>query len=134
MSVSFPFKEEISFIFGNIKRPIATVDFYNVKQDEWRSVAMIVDSGADFTLLPYYISTGLNIDLDKDTKKTYTKGVGGTQIVYLTKKPLQIKIGQYKRLITVAFLDNNNIPPLLGRYSFMETFKVTFENFTTTFS
>jgi len=134
MSITFPFKEEESSIFKKIKRPLAEVYFQTNKSKKWQSVEMIVDSGADYTLLPKFLSNELEIDLNKDTEKVSTSGIGGSTTVFLLKKRLRVKIGNYERNIVIGFADNNFIPALLGRYTFLETFRVVFEKFTTTFS
>lgn len=134
MSIVFPFEEEFSILFGRIKRPIAKVSFYDRKSNSWKSITMIVDSGADYSLLPKYLAEVIDININKDTKKIQTQGVGGGETVYLLKKKIKIRIGEYEREIILGIINSNNIPPLLGRYTFLETFKVVFEKFKTTFS
>lgn len=133
MSISFPFKEENSPIFGKIRRPIAQVYFNDKKHDLWQPVTMIVDTGADYTLLPLFLAEELGVDLGKDCKTITTQGVGGTSKVYLLKNKIEARIGDLKRQIPLGFLDNDYIPPLLGRQEFFETFKVVFEKFSVTF-
>lgn len=62
-----------------------------------------------------------------------TRGVGGESTVYLLKKKIKVRLGNYEREIPVGFLSKDDIPPLLGRQEFLETFRVVFENFETTF-
>lgn len=90
---------------------------------------MLVDTGADYTLLPYFLAYPLGINPITDCKVIHTKGVGGTNKVYLFKRKVKVKLGEFKREIPVGFLDNDYIPPLLGRQEFFETFKVTFDKF-----
>lgn len=42
-------------------------------------------------------------------------------------------LGGINREVPIGFLENDSVPPLLGRQEFFETFKVVFEKFTTTF-
>ena len=133
MSISFPFKEEESPIFGKIHRPIAQVSFKHKKEKIWRLFSLIVDTGADYTLLPLFLAEELGVDLAKDCRTITTQGVGGTSKVYLLKNKIEIKIGEFHRKIPLGFLDNDYIPPLLGRQEFFETFKVIFEKFQATF-
>lgn len=134
MSVSFPFKEEKSPIFGSIRRPIAQVLFKNLSGAFWQPVTMIVDTGADYTLLPRFLAAVLGISLAKDCKVMTTQGVGGRSNVYMLKKKIPVKIGEFERKVPVGFLDSNYIPPLLGRQEFFETFRVIFDKFKTTFA
>lgn len=133
MSVSFPFKKEKSSVFGTILRPVAEVYFQHQKQDIWRYVTMIVDTGADYTLLPRFLAAPLGINLSKDCKLIDTQGVGGSSQVYLFKEKIKVRLGDLDRKIPIGFLANDYIPPLLGRQEFFDTFKVTFEKFSVTF-
>lgn len=95
---------------------------------------MVIDTGSDYTLLPYFLLGELGINAEKDCQEIEAQGVGGKTKVYLLKKKLQIKIGEFERKIPVGFLPDNSIPPLLGREEFFETFRVIFDNYQTTFS
>ena len=108
--VKFSFKKEKSSLLGNIYRPIA----------------MIVDTGADYTLLPKFLSVSLGINLNNDYRKLETTGVGGNQKVYFSIHKVVVRVGDWQRKIPVGFLDCDFIPPLMGRHQFLETFKVIF--------
>lgn len=133
MSISFNFKEENSAFFGRIYRPVAEVFFKHNKLNIWQSVEMLVDTGADYTLLPRFLAEQLGISLTRDCRSFETSGVGGKSKVFLFKKKVIIKLGGLERKIPLGFLANDYIPPLLGRQGFFETFKVTFEKFILTF-
>lgn len=133
MGIKFQFKDYHSSVFGSVRRPVVDVFFQHQKSKDWQPITMLVDTGADYTLLPYFLAYPLGINLITDCKIIRTQGVGGTNKVYLFKKNVKVKLGDFKREISVGFLSNDNIPPLLGRLDFFETFKVTFENFTVTF-
>ena len=128
MAVSFPFKEEKSSIFGKIYRPIAQVAFKHDQLDIWRQIDMIIDTGADYTLLPRYFARLLGVNISTDCRVIETQGVGGPGKVYLMKKEMSVRVGKYKRVIPLGFLDNDYIPPLLGRHQFLETFRIVIEN------
>ncbi len=128
MSIIFPFRKDTSPIFGIIHRPVAEVYFKHKKQNLWQSVTMVVDSGADYTLLPHFLALELGINLNKDCKKINTQGVGGKSEVYLLKSKTKVRLGEYERNISVGFLSSDFIPPLMGRQDFFETFRVIFEN------
>lgn len=134
MPISFPFKAEVSPIFGEIRRPVAEVFFRDKTHNLWQPVAMLVDTGADYTLLPQFLAVAFGVDLTEDCRGVTTQGVGGTSKVYLLKNKIEAKIGNLKRQIPLGFLDNDYIPPLLGRQEFLETFKVVFEKFHVTFA
>ena len=133
MRVSFPFEIQGTEIFGIIRRPVADVGFWSKELNNWVPVKMIVDTGADYTLLPLWLSSKLGVDLKQDCKKFKTSGVGGEQLVYLIQRRWKVKIGEWEENITLGFLNDNFVPPLLGRLHCLEKIKVSFENFTTTF-
>lgn len=132
MALTFSFKREHSPIFGTIYRPMARVYFMS-KKGIWIKVRMIVDTGADYTLLPRDLTHDLKIDIENDCEKLITFGVGGVKTVYFLKK-IKVRLGKWERDIPLGFIDSDDVPPLLGRQGFMETFDTTFfKNHTITF-
>lgn len=125
MTLSFPFKKERSAILGSIYRPVARVQFWSKVSKDWIAVRMIVDSGADYTLLPRYMADQLGVDLETDCQKFSTYGIGGGEKVYFLPK-VKVKLGDWERVIPVGFLERDEIPPLMGRHLFMETFDTEF--------
>lgn len=128
MVVKFPFEKASSKIFGNIFRPVARVIFISPydrehKQEVW----LLVDSGADYTLLPRYLGLDLKVNFEKDCKIFYTSGIGGAEKVFLLPK-IEVELDGFKRVIPVGFLDRNEVPPLLGRHLFMETLETYFSS------
>ncbi len=109
-----------------IYRPMAAVSFQS-KNNKWVTVRMIVDSGADYTLLPRYLAKRLQIDLEKGCQQITTHGVGGESFVYFLPK-IRVRLGKWERNIPLGFLDGDEVPPLLGRHLFMETFETLFSS------
>lgn len=132
MKVSFPYETEPSNIFGVVKRPITEVSFWSEKRKRWLKYTMIVDTGADYTLLPYSAAEDLGVDLEKDCKEYRTFGIGGSETVYLVSK-YKIKIGSLELKIPCGFLSRDDVPPLLGRQECLNNFDVLFSKFVTSF-
>jgi len=134
MALKFSYKKEKSLILGTIYRPIAKVLFWSKKGRYWTEVWTIVDTGADYTLLPRFLAQDLKVDLEKGCQVFLTQGVGGSERVYFLPK-IKVKLGQWERIIPVGFLERNEIPPLMGRHLFLETFEALFSsNHTVSFS
>lgn len=95
---------------------------------------MIVDTGADYTLLPLSDAADLGVDLEKDCRSFETRGIGGTETVYLLKRRIRVKIGDFTSNIPIGFLARDDIPELLGRQECLNNFAVLFSKFTTSFS
>lgn len=126
MDVKFNYENVGKSFFGIIFRPVAKVSFKSPRNNIWTDSWMIVDTGADFTILPRYLSEDLGISLERDCIKDNTSGVGGEQAIYLFKSRLEAKIGKIERKVPIAFFDNNEVPALLGRLGFLETFNTEF--------
>ena len=126
MEVKFDYENGEKSYFGQVFRPVAKVSFKIPKKELWIETWMVVDTGADFSILPSYLSNDLHISLDHDCIKDITMGVGGNQTIYLLKSRITAKIGEIKRKVPIGFLDRNEVPPILGRQGFLETFDTEF--------
>ena len=130
--INSPFTFIGSDEFGEIHRPYVFIKVYSKLINSWREVRMVVDSGADFTLLPKRYAEILGIDLDKECKLDSSSGIGGEEKIYQYKN-LPIKIGSWEKIIPVGFLMRDGVPPLLGRLGCLEVLKVIFNNKRTVF-
>ena len=92
-----------------------------------------MDTGADFTIFPRKDAYLFGIDLEKETTKEETFGIGGKEIIFLYKN-LKVKLGDRKLTIPAGFLNRNDVPALLGRQHLIELFKVSFEEHKTIFN
>lgn len=126
MAVSFRYEALGDLGFGQIYRPVALVRFFSPVTEKSVKVWMIVDTGADYTILPRHFAQKLRISLERDCSKDITTGVGGNQTVYFYKGKLKVLIGPEERQVPLAFFDNNEVPALLGRLGFLETFDAEF--------
>lgn len=126
MGIKFDFEKVGQSYFGLVYRPIVQVSLKSPKNNIWTTTWMIVDTGADFTILPQYLANDLQISLEEDCLKDQTSGVGGERTIYLCKPKIKAKIGNLERQIPLAFFDSNEIPALMGRLGFLETFDTHF--------
>lgn len=127
MAVKFAFRVEKSTILGKIHRPVAQVFFWSKADKKWTEIWMIVDTGADYTLLPRFMANNLGVELEKDCRIFTTFGIGGDERVYFLPK-IKARVGNWERIIPVGFLERNEIPPLMGRHLFLETFESLFSS------
>ena len=72
--ISFKYRVETSSIFGSIKRPVAKA-YLRSPEGEWLPCFMYIDSGADFTLIPYKLGLSLGLEMEREVREVY--GVGG---------------------------------------------------------
>ena len=132
MLVKFPHRDVPSALFGVVYRPMADVLVRTKDKGDWVSVSMVVDTGADYTIMPKRYAPLLGINVNVDCIEHKTHGIGGSETVYLCRD-VTVRLGHWERRIPLGFLDRDDIPPLLGRQDFLETFRVTFERHETTF-
>lgn len=127
MKVRFPYEPLGDTNFGEMYRPVAKITFYSPTQkSRATSNWLIVDTGADFTILACFMAADLGIDLKKDCIKDETSGIGGTQTVYLYKGKLKAKIGDISLEIPVGFWADDLLPSLMGRHGCLELYETTF--------
>lgn len=126
MDVRFPYEDIGNTSFGRILRPVAKVTLDSSVVAKSVSIWMVVDTGADYTIIPRHYSEKLRISLERDCMKDVTFGVGGNQTIYFLKSKITAHVGSMKRNIALAFFDNNEVPALLGRLGFLETFNTEF--------
>lgn len=129
--ISAPFSFKGLSYLGTIYRPYIKVSITSNNIDEWIPMEMIVDSGADYTLLPKRYAQLLSIDFAKDCFPQQTSGVGGKEKVYLCKRAVSIKIGNWQDTVPVGILIRNDIPALLGRLDCLEKLGLVMKGFTT---
>lgn len=127
LEIKFPFKFVGKTRLGKIYRPYAIVLLFSKARRKWQPVEMVIDTGADYCLLPKRYAEVLGINLYKECIKEKTLGIGGTETVYQYRN-LPIRIGDWQKEIPVGFLDRASVPSLLGRLACLELFRLTFEN------
>jgi len=132
MPLKFRHKAVPSALFGVVYRLIADVLVRTKDKGDWVSVSMIIDTGADYTIMPKRYAPLLGIDVNVDCMEHRTQGIGGSETVYLCRD-ITVRLGRWERHIPLGFLDRDDIPPLLGRQDFLETFRAIFERHETTF-
>jgi len=89
--LTFPFERHSSALFGMVYRPMALVSLWSRKLEGWVRVAMLVDTGADYTLLPSHYASHLGVVLRREARAFSTMGIGGRERVYVMRRwPMQL--------------------------------------------
>ena len=84
--ITFPFAQRPSLLFGSVSRPLAVVALWSQKTHGWIRAVMLVDTGADYSLLPNVYASHLGIALDRDGRVFETMGIGGRERVYVVNR------------------------------------------------
>lgn len=121
--IEFDYRQEQSYSGEIIYRPIAKV--YLLRNDaEWIAEYFYIDSGADYTLIPYRI--GYFLKLEKNASEIKEMGgIGGAIPVRFSTIPM--KIGEYQFDCTIAWAQIESVPLLLGRENVFDYFDITFK-------
>ncbi len=132
-SVRFPFEVVKTATLGELRRPTVEVKIWSEVFQNWHKVPMLIDTGADYTLLPKYLGALFTVKPNGKNRRT-TIGIGGNEEVYFIEK-VRVKVGPFEREVPVGISSSNKVPPLMGRHLFFETFITQFtKNQTVTFS
>lgn len=129
--LSSPFSFRGKSYLGNIYRPYVELLISSDKVDEWIPIEMLVDTGADYSLFPQKYAGLLGINTEKECFLQTTYGVGGKEAIYLYKKGIKIKAGNWQERIPLGFLKRDDVPPLLGRLNCLEVLTLIMKNHTT---
>jgi len=117
----FKFTEEISSSLGTVYRPLAKVGLKDADGDVFE-ISMIVDSGADITVLSRRIGDIIGIDVESGEEKIF-RGIVGEIIAYVHR--ISIFIDGKELEIGAAFA-LAEVPNLLGRLDVFRNFEISF--------
>lgn len=118
--ISFPFLPLYSENLGFVKRPFAEIILHG--PSEKIKVNMLVDSGADVSVISYKRGIRLGLKI-KENEPIFTLGgiSGGIPVVY---RNLQMEIGEHKFDARVAWSLSEEIPEIPGRLSVFDEFNI----------
>jgi hypothetical protein len=121
--IEFDYRQERLRTGEIIFRPIAKV--YLLKSgNEWIAEYFYVDSGADYTLLPYRMGRFLGLERIASEVKEIG-GIGGFIAARFAVVPM--KIEEYRFDCTIAWAQIERVAFLLGREDIFEHFDITFQ-------
>lgn len=95
----------------------------------YQQMDFLLDTGADFTMLPAHLSKWLGINLN-NLPKDRSYGIEGGKGVAVWAGKIRVKICQYELDIRCLFSDNDACPYILGRADIFSHFNIFFNNAT----
>jgi hypothetical protein len=121
--IKFEYKEERLRTGEIIFRPVAKAYLLRSK-NEWIAEYFYVDSGADFTIIPYQMGKFLKLDKSASEIKEIG-GIGGNVAARFASIPM--KIDDHEFDCTLAWIQIERVPFLLGRETIFDNFEITFQ-------
>lgn len=122
--VRFRFTQGRSEIYGTVHRPGAKV-YILTERGTWLPHSMLVDTGADYTLLPRSIGEFLGFRRKADERLYRAGGVGGGTIRVVMRR-VMMRLGRHEFSADVGWSDSDEVPLLLGRSDVFDLFDVHF--------
>ena len=87
----------------------------------------LLDTGADFTMLPKHIADWLGIRLNT-LRRERSYGIEGGKGVIVWVGKIRVRICQHELEIRCLFSDNDSCPYILGRADIFSHFNILFNN------
>ena len=122
-SIEFPLLEKIT-AFGSI--PDALIPATLRTNRGPLNLQFILDTGADFAMLPHHMAELIGIDLSK-VPSGRSLGIEGGHGIKTWLDWIHLNIGHYPIRIRCLFSENEQTPYLLGRADIFSVFSITFD-------
>ena len=123
MKIVFKYRQEKITEGQIIYRPIAKVTLIGLN-DKKITEYMYIDSGADFTLIPYRLGLYIGLNRNQQNVKEIQGISGSIGVIY---HDVTMCIGGMSFPIKIAWAQIENIPLLLGRTDVFDNFTITFD-------
>ena len=123
--IEFPFEKSRSKKLGQILKPIIPVTIIGAKQSI--TIHMLLDSGADLSLIPYSVGEAIGLELDMENRSE-VQGIGEGSIPYILSQ-VKIEIGNVEASVRIGWALIEEIPLILGRLDVFQQFSVEFREF-----
>ncbi len=122
-SITFPL-EEIQTAFGRISIPRIPIEVRTVFG--YQTYHFLLDTGADFTMVPRLMAADLGIDLSR-CRRLRSLGIEGRAVmVYLST--MRIKLARWEFDLKCLISEKDSTPFILGRMDIFNRFSIFFDN------
>lgn len=123
-SIDFPLLEKVT-AFGSIPDALIPATLHTKLGP--LNLQFILDTGADFTMLPHHMADLLGIDLAK-VPSGRSLGIEGGRGVKTWLDWIRLTIGPYPVRLRCLFSENEQTPYLLGRADLFSAFSIAFDS------
>jgi len=123
--IEFPFLKRRSEKFGHVLKPIIPVRITGPTRGV--KVFMLLDSGADISMIPYAVGESIGLELDMSTRGEI-QGVGEGSVPYVLGQ-VGVQIGDSEIPVRIGWALIEEIPFILGRLDVFQTLAIEFREF-----
>jgi len=123
--MEFPFEERYSEKLGPIHKPIIPVKIIGPHRNV--NIFMLLDSGADISLIPYSVGETIGLKLDM-ANRSEIYGIGEGSVPYILTN-VNIEIGTIETSIRIGWTLIEEVPFIIGRLDFFHQFAIEFREF-----
>ena len=123
--IELPFKKAYSKKLGEVLKPIVPVTIIGPKQSV--NISMLLDSGADLSLIPYAVGETIGLELDMENRSE-VQGIGEGRVPYILSQA-EIKIGDIETPLRIGWALIEEVPLILGRLDVFQKFSIEFREF-----
>jgi hypothetical protein len=122
-SIEFPLLKKVT-AFGVIEDALIPATLYT--RHGPLGIQFILDTGADFTMLPHHMADLVGVDLTQAPSGRST-GIEGGRGIRIWLGHIKVTIGPYFLRLRCLFSSNERTPYLLGRADVFPAFSITFD-------
>jgi len=122
--IEFNYRKERLRTGETILRPVAKAYLFR-SDNEWIAEFFYIDSGADFTLIPYRLGQFLKLEEKASKEIKEIGGVGG--FIATRSVTIPMRIGDHQFECRIAWAQIEHVPFLLGREDVFDNFDIIFQ-------
>ena len=123
--IEFSFKRVKSPKFGEILKPIIPVTIIGPRRKV--NTFMILDSGADISMIPYSVGETIGLELDMTTRSE-VQGIGEGSVPYVLGQ-VKLRIENLEIPVRISWALIEEVPFILGRLDVFQELAVEFREF-----
>ncbi|HEX9735248.1 MAG TPA: aspartyl protease family protein [Thermoanaerobaculia bacterium] len=123
--IELPFEKVTTDRFGLIYEPTIPVAIEGPRGSA--DVFMIIDSGADISLIPFSVGEYIGLDLDI-TQRRDVRGIGESSVAYILSD-VRLRIGDIVLTARIAWSLTDDVPLILGRLDVFRELVIEFREF-----
>ena len=123
--IEFEFEKIRTEKLGEILKPIIPVTIIGPKRN--LNIFMLLDSGADLSLIPYSVGETIGLELDFENRSE-VQGIGEGSVPYLLTE-IKLKIEKVEISARVGWALIEEVPFILGRLDLFQKFSIEFREF-----